>query len=161
MKRLWFATVCVVLSIAAISTPATADKAQASGFMADDLMPGAQVVRGRVIYEGGSVVLVPAPPGAFDSCPSGWVCLFEDANWQGNMLQFNSCCAWNNLSAFGFDNIASSWRNRMSVDAQIAKNAGGGGVILCLNNGASSSSMPAGWDNNASSIRGRNSSTVC
>lgn len=125
------------------------------------VMPGGTIVGGRIVYSGGDVVVVPNEGEAFDSCPNGWVCLFEDAAWQGNMLQFNTCCAWNNLSAFGFNNIASSWRNRMSVDAQIAKEPGGGGAILCLNNGSYSSTMPAGWDNAASSIRVRSISSVC
>jgi hypothetical protein len=42
-----------------------------------------------------------------------------------------------------------------NVDAQIATDAGGGGSKLCLTNNDSASSMPAGWDNVASSIRVR------
>ena len=77
------------------------------------------------------------------------------------MVAFSTCCAWNNLSAYGFDNTASSWRNRLSVDAQIAMSAGGGGTKLCLGNSGSGSTMPAGWDNAASSIRVRDSGAYC
>jgi hypothetical protein len=132
-------------------------------FMGVPVMPGGQLVDDRIVYEGGAVVVVPAGAGteSFDSCPSGKMCLFEDATWSGTMVQFSTCCAWQNLSNYGFNNIASSWRNRLSVDAQIADGAGGGTPRLCLNNGSYASSMPGGWDNTASSIRVRDAATYC
>jgi hypothetical protein len=124
-------------------------------------MPGGVVVGDRIVYEGGAVVVVPAVAAAFDDCPNGSVCLFQNAGWGGLMITFNSCCDWDNLGPFGLNNAASSWRNRMSVDAQLAKDNGGGGAKLCLNNNSSASSMPAGWDDAASSIRVRNAGTFC
>jgi hypothetical protein len=140
-----------------------AEEAHALGVLRGvPVMPGGVIVDGRIEYEGGAVVVVPAIEIlSFDSCPSGYVCLFANTNWQGTMVQFNSCCAWNNLSAYGFNNTASSWRNRLSVDAQIAKDPDGGGSRLCLNNGAYASSMPSGWDNSASSIRVRDAASYC
>ncbi len=125
------------------------------------VMPGGTIIDGHIVYEGGSVVVSPAAAEAFGDCPNGKVCLFANTNWQGAMVAFSSCCAWNNLSAYGFNNTASSWRNRLSVDAQIAMDASGGGTKLCLNNGSYSSSMPSGWDNTASSIRVRDASSYC
>jgi hypothetical protein len=125
------------------------------------VMPGGRIVDSQIVYENGTVVVTPEPHAGFDSCPSGFVCLFANANWGGNMVQFSSCCAWRNLSDFGFNNIASSWRNRKTVDAQIADGAGGGTPRLCLNNGSYASSMPGGWDNTASSIRVRDAATYC
>ena len=126
-------------------------------------MDGGVIVGDRIVYEGGDVIVTPAGVGgeSFESCPNGYVCLFEDVNWEGTMIMFNSCCAWNNLSAYGFDNVASSWRNRKNVDAEIATLSGGGGSRLCLNNNSYSSSMPGGWDNAASSLRVRNAATYC
>jgi Peptidase inhibitor family I36 len=127
------------------------------------VMPGGQVVGGQVVYEGGAVIVVPAGSGSesFDSCPAGKVCLFQDANWAGNMVQFSTCCAWDNLANYGFNNMASSWRNRLGVDAQIADGAGGGNPRLCLNSGSFASSMPAGWNDAATSIRVRDAATYC
>lgn len=154
--------VAILLSLMFALPASATERPVLDRFMGIRLMPGGIVTDGKIVYQGGDVVVVPGIDiETFDSCPSGWVCLFADATWQGDMLQFNTCCAWNNLSAFGFNNIASSWRNRMSVDAQIAKETGGGGAILCLNNGSYSSTMPSGWDNAASSIRVRSSSTIC
>ena len=125
------------------------------------VMPGGVVVAGRIVYEGGGVVVVPSAGRSFDSCQAGFVCLFANINWGGTMVAFSSCCAWNNLSAYGLDNATSSWRNRLSVDAQLAMGAGGGGTKLCLGNSTYASSMPSGWDNAASSIRVRDSGAYC
>ena len=132
-------------------------------FRGIQVMPGGTIAGDRIVYQTGDVIVVPAGPGidGFDSCPSGSVCLFENTSWTGDMVAFSNCCAWNDLAAFGFNNVASSWRNRKSVDGQIAMTAGGGGTRLCLNNNSYSSSMPSGWDNAASSIRVRDASTYC
>jgi len=156
--------VLVLLSLPALLAAPPGAAAQAPApvrFMGVRVMPGGAVVGDRIVYEGGSVVVVPAAGDSFDSCLSGWVCLFASTNWQGDMVQLSSCCAWNNLSDYGFNNTASSWRNRLSVDAQLAKDASGGGARLCLNNGSYASSMPSGWDSAASSIRVRDASTYC
>ena len=151
-----------ILLVTMIAAPVVARPARGErGRFGIPVMPGGVVVGDRIVYEGGAVVVVPAIVASFDSCPNGAVCLFEDTNWVGAMAQFTSCCAWNNLAAYGLNNIASSWRNRSSVDAQIAKDAGGGGAKLCLNNGSFSNSMPGGWDNVASSLRVRNAATFC
>ena len=126
------------------------------------VMPGGVVVGDRIVYEGGAVAVVPDTGTlSFDSCPSGNLCLFDFVNWSGDLFILSSCCAWNNLSNYGFNNRVSSWRNRLSDDGQLAKDAGGGGTKLCLDNNSYSSSMPSGWDNAASSARVRDASTYC
>jgi Peptidase inhibitor family I36 len=152
--------VAILLMLAAAAVPATGE-ARSRQLRGLRVMPGGVVVGDRIVYEGGDVIVVPAEGESFDSCSSGYVCLFEDTAWQGNLIQLSACCAWNDLSGFGFNNLASSWRNRKNVDGQIAMGAGGGGTRLCLNNNSYSSTMPSGWDNNASSIRVRDASTYC
>ena len=46
------------------------------------------------------------------------------------------CCVWQNLIQAGFNDIMSSWKNRMTVDAKWSFNAGGGGTQLCMNAGS-------------------------
>jgi hypothetical protein len=123
-------------------------------------MPGGVVVGDRIVYEWGDVVVVPAAPESFDSCPSGYVCLFQDTNWGGNMFTTTST-TWVNLADYGFNDLTSSWRNRKNVDAQVGLNPGGAGSKLCLNNGSYASSMPSGWDNVVSPVRVRDASTYC
>lgn len=156
--------VVVMVALLTLLTAVPVRAAEPSGsrrLLGVRVMPGGVVVGSRILYEGGAVVVVPATGDSFDSCLSGWVCLFASTNWQGNVLQLNSCCAWSNLSDYGFNNTASSWRNRLSVDAQLAMDAAGGGARLCLGNNSYASSMPTGWDNAASSIRIRDASTYC
>jgi hypothetical protein len=151
--------VVLTLMLGVPASPGPTDKVDR--LMGVRVMPGGVVAGDRILYEGGTVIVVPAAAESFDSCPSGWVCLFASTSWQGSMIQFSSCCSWDNLSGYGFNNIASSWRNRKNVDAQIAIDAGGGGSKLCLNNNDSAGSMPAGWDDVASSIRVRDAGTYC
>ena len=155
------ATLLVCTSLVLVPAIQAAQARPLSLFHGIRVMPGGVVVDGRILYEGGGVIVVPSAGRSFDSCPAGFACLFANTGWGGTMVAFSTCCAWNNLSAYGFDNAASSWRNRLSVDAQLAMGAGGGGTKLCLGNSASASSMPAGWDNAASSIRVRNSGAYC
>lgn len=151
----------IALASASLASPASAQEGRF--FRGIEVMPGGVIAGDRILYEEAGVIVVPNGVGtqSFDSCPVGNVCLFANVSWTGNMVTFSSCCGWNNLSAFGFDNTASSWRNRLSVDAQLAKDPGGGGAKLCLNNGSFAGSMPAGWDNSASSIRVRDAGSYC
>ena len=154
--------IVVLAMVLALAPPAGAAERPAARWLHGvRVMPGGAIVGNHIVYRGGDVIVVPSVGDSFDSCVSGFVCLFDSVGWTGSSVQFNSCCAWNNLSAFGFNDRASSWRNRMSVDAQIAKDPGGGGAKMCLNNGSFAASMPSGWDNAASSIRVRNAATYC
>ncbi|MGH3690499.1 MAG: peptidase inhibitor family I36 protein [Microbacterium sp.] len=161
MKTRFAAAVLLCLGLLVVPSAEAVRAASPSSLRGVPVMPGGDVVDGRIVYDHGSVIVSPAVVASFHDCPSGYVCLFAGTNWQGDMVQFNSCCSWNNLSAYGFNNTASSWRNRLSVDAQLAMDPGGAGTKLCLNNGSYSSSMPGGWDNVASSIRVRDAGSYC
>jgi peptidase inhibitor family I36 len=159
-------TAASVLFLIVLTVAAGAQALERGGsqqFRGVPVMPGGIVVGDRIVYNGGDVVVVPAGAGidSFGSCPSGYLCLFQDVNWGGNMVQISNCCAWNNLANFGFNEMASSWRNRKNVDGQIAQGADGNGSRLCLNNNSYASSLPAGWDNTVSSFRVRDAATYC
>jgi hypothetical protein len=113
----------------------------------------------RIVREGGDVIryLGPTAPG---DCPLDYVCLWTNQDYLGSMVAYRDCCAWNNLAGVGFNNIASSWRNRKSVDAKVADNADGNGAILCLNDGSQAASMGS-WDNQATSIKVFSGSGAC
>lgn len=147
----------LIVLFSTIQHPANAETRTGS---AVHVMPGGQLVGRRIVYHGGAVVVYLAPT-SFDTCSAGYVCLWQNINFDGAMVQYLSCCAWNNLANVGFDHIASSWRNRKNVDAQIAAGSSGGTPRLCLDNNSYSGSMPSGWDDVASSIRVRDASTYC
>ena len=152
--------VAVLMTFVVVLPAAAAEGSGQMRFMGVPVMPGGVVMGDRIVYEGGTVVVVPAAAESFDSCPSGWLCLFEDIIWGGSQFQTNTT-TWVNLANYGFNESTSSWRNRKNVDGQLAVNANGGGSKLCLNNNSYSSTMPAGWDDVASSVRVRDASTYC
>jgi hypothetical protein len=66
---------------------------------------------------------------ASSSCPSGAGCIWVDADFKGRMAQWQNCI--NDFSIYGFDNQASSAKNRGNYDALFfykAKNGVGTGV---------------------------------
>jgi hypothetical protein len=97
---------------------------------------------------------------SFSECPDGWVCIWEHSNYEGRMLQFQDRGYWQDLSAYNFNDKASSWRNRINQDARLSEHSGGGGALLCMQPNSSSSSM-GGWNDIASSIRLFKTSDVC
>jgi hypothetical protein len=108
-------------------------------------------------YSDGSKVVTAA---SFGDCPDGWVCLWTDSNYSGRMLQFQDRGSWQNLTAWSFNDEASSWRNRTNDDAKLAQNLEGGGNQVCMQPN-SSNSMLTGFNDEATSIRIFKTSTVC
>lgn len=117
------------------------------------LPDGAQVVDSDTVeFEDGAVVLELGDLG-YSDCPSGWLCLWEDEDYGGRMLQFQSTGYWQNLTDYGFNDEMSSWRNRRANDSKWAWNTGGGGTVRCMDSGSSSSYVGSGDNDEASSIR--------
>ena len=122
---------------------------------------GAATAERTVARLAGGSIVVRSAPASISDCPSGFVCLWEHINFEGRMVGYSTCSTWFNLADITFNNLASSWRNRKSVDAVIADGANGNGDRLCLDNNSYSSSMPAGWNDQASSIRIRDDANHC
>src|SRR5947209_7475635 len=59
----------------------------------------------------GLAPLSSAASASASSCPSGYLCLFQDANFGGRMLQFHDGGYWQNLTNYGFNDQMSSWVN--------------------------------------------------
>lgn len=89
----------------------------------------------------------------FSDCPDGWYCLFRDAGWQGRMLQFRDVGSWQNLTAYGFNDQMSSWRNRRNADSKWAEHVNGGGFVRCSDSNSAASYVGDADNDKASSIR--------
>lgn len=113
-----------------------------------------------VSFDGGNVLLQLGPT-AFDDCPQYWLCLWQDSNYSGRMLQFYDVTSyWQNLTDYGFNDAMSSWRNRKLRDAKWSYDTNGGGTQRCMESGSSASGL--GGDNDeASAIRIFDSDTIC
>jgi hypothetical protein len=109
--------------------------------------------RGRVGRETGGVQWEVLQPAGASECPSGWVCVWEDANFNGRMAMFHDCCAWNNLADNDLNNAVSSWRNRKAVDAKMATLADGEGDRLCLRSSSQDGSLGPTWNDTGSSLK--------
>ena len=81
-------------------------------------------------------------------CPSGWVCLFQDANFQGRMLKFRQVTSTaQSLIEYNFNDKASSWVNNSNHGAKLYKGWNGhdgSGPTITLHRHANSSSMTRG-----------------
>lgn len=147
------------LLVAACCVPAVlASGAFAEEEVAPAAAPVPVSVAGKVTtYSDGNRVVEAA---SFNECPDGWVCLWEHSNYEGRMLQFQDRGFWQSLSAYNFNDKASSWRNRINQDARLSQHANGEGSLLCMQPNSSSSSM-GGFNDLASAIRLYKTSDVC
>jgi Peptidase inhibitor family I36 len=101
----------------------------------------------------GTGVRVALEPALASECPSGWVCVWEHADFEGQMVMFHDCCAWYDLADYGINNAVSSWRNRKSVDAKLATLANGDGDRLCLRSSSMDSALGPAWNDAGSSVK--------
>jgi hypothetical protein len=115
----------------------------------------------RVVLARGHVI-VDAPSAATDGvCPTGFVCLWRDAQYLSTRVITNVCCDWQNLIQASFNDLMSSWKNRMTVDAKWSFNAGGGGTQLCMNSGSQNPQLSGANNDQASAVKIFTSASAC
>ena len=135
------------------------------------LPPGATLEDGDTVsFAGGAIVLDLVTNGI---CPSGFVCLWEDADYEGVRMMFSLCdidgdgtCDWVNLGPLAFNDTMTSWKNRKTVDAKWAWDNGGGGTVRCMNAGSQNPELAdniwgTGDNDEASSVKIFKSGTQC
>ena len=140
------------------------------------LPPGATVYDADTVLFAGGAVLLDVAPGAPTNgvCSSGQVCLWENANYEGQRVILTQCdtdgdgnCDWSNLGPLqDFNDMMSSWKNRKTVDAKWAWDSNGGGTIRCMNAGSQNPDLPdnifgTGDNDEASSVKIFKTSTQC
>jgi hypothetical protein len=132
---------CISYSSIDVRCFKTAEEADAVLGYAPDADP---LVR-QALTGGTSVAAVPA-------CASGWVCLWEAINGGGRRLIFQDD-VWQDLGAYGFANVMSSWRNTQSSGdvAYVADDSVG---TLSLAAGAYTANVGTLWNDIADSVQG-------
>lgn len=151
-----------VLLLPGVAAAQATEETAVDAAFPDGLPEGATVVDGDTLSFDGGSTLLQVGPTAFSDCPDTWVCLWQDQNYAGRMLQFHDVTTnWQNLTDYGFNDQMSSWRNRKNKDAKWAWDVGGGGVQRCMNANSSSSYVGSGDNDEASSIRIFGSNTIC
>lgn len=85
-------------------------------------------------------------------CAAGYVCIYADSNFRGRHLQFRDTGCQNIGSSYGFNDKASSLKNRTSHHVKLYKNAYCGGSGITFDPGESSTTFGK-FSDEASSIR--------
>lgn len=123
------------------------------GAFPNGLPEGAVAIdKDTVSFEDGKVILELGGEKGYYDCPYGWLCLFQDKDWEGRMLQFQDTGSWQNLTDYGFNDAMSSWRNRRSADSKWAWHINGNGTRRCMDSHSATSYVGSGDNDEASSI---------
>lgn len=130
---------------------------------------GVQINEDQIAWNDGTVVLTipfsaqsqPQDATAVDNsgitvdaasdCPAGWFCLWQDANFMNRRVQFQGT-GCQNLTDFGFNDLASSWFNRNSGNYRVYLNIGCNPLLFTAQAGAQSSNVGSANNDKASSI---------
>lgn len=87
-------------------------------------------------------------------CSDSYFCIYPGINFTGGRLQWhdiNQGSNWVNLTDWGFNDSASSSRNRRDRDSWLAEHTNGGGDRHCYDSHSSDADF-GGWSNDASSL---------
>jgi Peptidase inhibitor family I36 len=121
--------------------------------------------RDTVVIGSGTVLIDIVPSAATDGvCNAGNVCIWEHAQYEGVRMTTSTCggpCSWVNLALWSFNDVMSSWKNRLTVDVKWAFNAGGGGTLRCMNAGSQNPVLSGSNNDEASSVKVFASATAC
>lgn len=130
---------------AADPTPEDLATLAAAGINAAELAPG-WTIEGDEIRWGDSIAAT-LGPAAYDDCPSGWVCLFQDKNYAGRMLKFQDVGLNGDMRDYSFNDQMSSWRSRRALDARWYYDYNGSGTSRCMESVSSNTDVGAGFFN--------------
>lgn len=137
-------------------------QAQVDGVLAKS-PGGTQISGNQVAWNDGKVVLTIPLPGEANArtasdpastqgtanCPYTWTCLYEHANFDGRRLQFSDCGPVQDLGAYGFSDMATSWHNNQTRNTRTwVYNWTGSWTQLWVEGGAPASSTNVGAGNN-------------
>lgn len=102
----------------------------------------------------GSAVVAPQAMANREDCPAQYFCLWDGPTYGSTRVQFHDN-GWQNLTDWGFNDMASSVYNNTNRYAKIAEHINAGGRQLCIGPGGSTTLGGGGfptWDNLASSV---------
>jgi hypothetical protein len=126
-------------------------------------VPGGKLVANQLEFNGGTVVL--SFGDDYYDCPAGWLCLFENADYNltvtGYMWKFQSVTpSWQDLYAYGAGNQTTSWRNRHSHLAYLWDSDQGAGT-RCLSPGYAQANVGADFNDKADKVWITSSTSLC
>ncbi len=125
------AAVCALIVGSGTAQAATSVQGQVDDVLAKS-PGGKQIGVNEVAWHGGKVVLTIPLPGrqralaagepattlGTANCESAWTCLYEHANFDGRRLRFSDCGYVQDLGAYGFSDMTTSWHNNQTMKAR-------------------------------------------
>jgi hypothetical protein len=175
-----FALAMVLSAVPAAATSADASTSRVTkkGDIGPDglpIPPGGTRIGNRVVYNQGNVVLhfdparvaklqgktVPSTTRAYGDCPDNWYCLWQNSNYGGRMLRFRDCCYFQYLDDYGFQNQATSWRNRLDNNDVRVWDLATGNILWCSDTHSTSSNVGSADNDKADSLYLQSSDNYC
>lgn len=156
--RLWKLSLITACALAFFASMSLADESPSAS--TPSVVSSTTNAKGATVttYSDGSKLFETA---SFSECPDGWVCLWEDKEYSGRMLQFQTRGEWQSLlNPWNFNDKTTAWRNRTNDDAKLAQNVDGSGTWICLQPNSSNSQL-TGFNDEASAIKIFKTATVC
>ena len=95
-------------------------------------------------------VSVQASPAAADypDCPSGYMCLWSQANYQGSMQKISATNSYRAVNS----SVIESYYNHRSQRTWLHEKADGSGAYICLPPGSRTGSGLSGWQDNPEAV---------
>lgn len=97
-----------------------------------------------------ALVVLPTAPANADirDCPSGYMCMWRSADYEGQMIKFTSTGTYHPISLAGVE----SYYNHRSKRTWYHETADGSGDYVCLDPGEKKASGLSGWMDNPKAV---------
>lgn len=102
-------------------------------------------------FSDGVQLFTPPSPRVISDCPSQYFCLWENANFSGQRLQFHDSGFWQSLEPYGFVRQASSFYNNRGNRSFISDTTTGSGASRCHQQGGAGN-YAAEWNDRAAAV---------
>lgn len=126
MSSLAFLALCGVAAAAEVPPASSSPSAEVTA-VSTTAAPGGSLTT----FSDGVQLFTPVSPLSVSDCPSGYFCLWEDANFSNRRLQFASTGYWQSLEPYGFLDKASSFYNNRGNVSYINGHTDGSGLSRC------------------------------
>jgi hypothetical protein len=141
-------------------TPSDIERLQAAGINVSQLNAGWSVVGDQIWWDGGNIKRSIAPTAFI--CDSGYVCLYEDGDVLGSLLEIRlPINTYLYMPNYGFNDRMSSWINKRGLDARWYYTSGTPNPNRCMFYPGSDEHLPLADNDQMSTLYIYNSTTVC
>jgi len=146
MSSLAFLALCGVAAAAEVPPASSSPPAKVTAVSTTASLGGSLTT-----FSDGVQLFTPVSPFSVSDCPSGWFCLWEDANFSNRRLQFQTTGFWQSLEPYGFLDKASSFYNNRGNVSYINGHTDGSGLARCHQAGGAGN-YASEWNDRARAV---------